>query len=80
MKDKFSIGVANNEWGCTICIMQHHEDGCITVHYSGVHPEGDSAGVFQIVSNGAETIEVGNETIYAVLWRRLLSQWRNGRL
>lgn len=45
---KLSIGVANNEWGCTICIMQHHEDESITVHYSGVHPEGDSAGIFEI--------------------------------
>lgn len=45
---KLSIGVANNEWGCTVVIMQHDEDGCVTVHYSGMHPEGDSVGVFQI--------------------------------
>lgn len=42
---KLSIGVSNNEWGCTICIMQHHDDGCVTVNYSEMHPEGDSWGL-----------------------------------
>lgn len=55
---KLSIGVANNEWGCTICIMQHHEDGCVTVHYGAMHPEGDTCNTFQIISDEAEIIEV----------------------
>lgn len=56
---KLSIGVANNEWGCTVVIMQQHEGGCVTVHYSGAHPEGDSAGVFEIISASSEMVEVG---------------------
>lgn len=38
------IGVSATDQGATICIMQPHADGTITVVYTETHPLGDSLG------------------------------------
>jgi hypothetical protein len=43
------IGVANNELGVHITIMQKHSDGSATLIYSAKAPAGDSCGLASLV-------------------------------